>query len=161
MKTFNQCLLLALLIIFSSCEPNALESQMIEAEVSLEDIKGLSIPGFFNFATERTVALIITDCTPFVKYEFFGYSSQFGNQAENISDALSNMIYSGRSSNVSNGQVFSLSNTYNKVYISRKDDLEYSFKIKDITINITHFTSPFSTRSSNKPCCLNESSVSG
>jgi hypothetical protein len=57
--------------------------------------------------------------------------------------------------------VFSLSNTYNKVSISRKNDLEYSFDIKDITNNIIHFTSPFSTRSSNRPCYLNESSVSG
>ena len=153
--------LFSLLIVLGSCEPNEIELVEPEAATSLQNIANSTIPNNFNFGTERTVTLTITDDTPFVKYEVFGYSSRFGNEVENISDALHNIIYSGRPSDGIISQVFSLSSTYDKVYISRKDGLEYSFEIKDITNNTIDFTSPISTRSSNKSTCPNESSVSG
>jgi LruC domain-containing protein len=163
MKLSNYCnyFLFSLLIILGSCEPNGIEIVESEAVISLQSIENFSIPDDFNFGTERIVTLTITDDTPFVKYEVFGYSSRFGNEVENITDALHNMFYSGRPSDGIISHVFSLSSIYDRVYISRKDGLEYSFEIKDITNNIVDFTSPFSTRSANKSTCPNESSVSG
>ncbi|MGK0379256.1 MAG: hypothetical protein ACJA1Z_003082, partial [Patiriisocius sp.] len=161
MKIFKNYFLFYLMIILGSCEPNELELAEPEAVTSLQNIEERSIPIDFNFATERIVTLTITDDTPFVNYEVFGYSSRFGNEVENITDALHNIIYSGRPSDGIISHVFSLSSIYDRVYISRKDGLEYSFEIKDITNNIVDFRSPFSTRSANKSTCPNESSVSG
>jgi LruC domain-containing protein len=161
MKHLNFYFLFSILIIFGSCEPNEIELVEPEAATSLQTIDEILIPNDFNFETERTVTLTITDNTPFIKYEVFGYSSGFGNEIENITNALNNIIYSGRPSDGIISHVFSLSNTYDRVYIVRKEGLEYSYYIKNINNNIVDFTSPFSPKPSNKSACPNESSVSG
>jgi LruC domain-containing protein len=158
MKSFPLYFLLLILINFSSCEPNEVEFQDPEVATSIQDIEGVSIPNGFNFVTERNVTLNITDETPFVKYEVYGYSSQNGSGLDNISDALNNLLYSGKPYNGIINQVLTLSNMYDKVYISRKDGLEYSFEIKDISNNIINFISPLATRSANNSTSTNNGS---
>jgi LruC domain-containing protein len=149
MKKFNHYLLLSLLVIFSACQKSELETP--EPESGIQDLLDLSIPDGFNFDTDRTVALNITDETPFVMYEVFGYSSNYGNEAENIAEAFNNLIFSGRPNNGVINFDLSLSYKYDKVYISRKDGLEYTYEIKDITNNTIDFTSPYVVRSKTKP----------
>jgi LruC domain-containing protein len=160
MKNFIHYILLSLLVIVSACEPNELDT--LEPEAVNEGLENFVIPANFNFATERTVNLNITDETPFVKYEVYGYSSQYGNEAQNILEAFNNKIYEGRPENGVVNHVFSLSDKYDKVYIARKDGLEYTYEINDVSNNVINFTSPYATRSANgrNPVCDNESSVS-
>ena len=142
-KSFNIYLLISFLIIFNSCIPNDLDVKEREtSEVSenpIQALENLSIPNGFNFETERDVTLTINDVTPYVKYEVFAYSSDYDSEAENISEALKSLLYAGKPYNGFVSQVFSLSNVYDKVYISRKDGLEYSFEIIDVLNNKIDF----------------------
>jgi LruC domain-containing protein len=143
MKKFNLYFLLIILVAFSSCMPNDAGLKEPEtAEVSenaIQALENLSVPTGFNFETERAVTLNINDATPYVKYEVFAYSSNYGSEAENISEALNNLLYSGRPNNGNINYIFSLPSIYDKVYILRKDGLEYSSEIIDVLNNKIDF----------------------
>jgi LruC domain-containing protein len=144
MKKFNIYFLVSFLIIFSSCIPNDVDMQEPEtvevSENAIQVLENLDIPNGFNFETERDVILTIIDATPFVKYEVFAYSSDYDSEAENISEALKSLLYAGKPYNGIVNHVLSLSSVYDKVYISRKDGLEYSYEIIDILNNKIDFT---------------------
>jgi LruC domain-containing protein len=144
MKKFNIYFLVSFLIIFSSCIPNDVDMQEPEtvevSENAIQVLENLDIPNDFNFETERDVILTIIDATPFVKYEVFAYSSDYDSEAENISEALKSLLYAGKPYNGIVNHVLSLSSVYDKVYISRKDGLEYSYEIIDILNNKIDFT---------------------
>jgi LruC domain-containing protein len=144
MKNFKYYFILCLLIVFASCERNDLDTQ--EPEGISPNVEGVSIPDGFNFETDRAVALNIVDDTPFVKYQVFAYSDRFGSEAENISEALDHILFSGKLNNGSISVPLTLSNMYDKVYISRKDGIEYTFEIKDISNNVIDFNIPPSNR---------------
>jgi hypothetical protein len=152
MKTFLRYFLLSIFIIFYSCEPNEINSQ--EPDSGIPDLQSLSIPDNFNFKTERGIILTINDATPNVKYEVSAYSSDNDSEVQNITDALSNLVYSGMPYNGVINQVLSLPDFCDKVYISRKDGLEYSYEIKDISNNIVDLNVPSLNRSS-KPASAN------
>jgi LruC domain-containing protein len=135
MKTFKHYLLVSLLVIFASCEQKDLEAD--DPSGSLENQEGysLSIPAGFNFSTERKVRLSITDATPYVRYQVYGYSSTIGSEAQNISDAFNNLLYTGQPYNGSANFELSISNIYDKVYVSRNDGGESTFEIIDISTN--------------------------
>ncbi|PQJ82817.1 LruC domain-containing protein [Polaribacter glomeratus] len=143
MKTFNLFSVLTFLLIFSSCVPNESDLQQSETgETTVDGIKALeslTIPNNFNFETERKVTLTINDTTPHVKYEVYAYAENATTEAENISEALTNLLYSGKPFEGEIGQVLSLSSVYDKVYLSRKDGLEYSFEIITILDNKIDF----------------------
>lgn len=112
---------------------------------AIQVLENLSIPNNFNFKTERAVTLSINDETPHVKYDVFAYSDKYSTEAENISEALKNLLYSGKPYNSKISQTFSLSSVFAKVYILRKDGLEYSSEIIDvlngkINFNVTKTT---------------------
>ena len=144
MKKFNIYFLISFLIIFSSCIPNDVDMQEPEtvevSENAIQVLENLDIPNGFNFGTERDVILTIIDATPFVKYEVFAYSSDYDSEAENISEALKSLLYAGKPYNGIVNHVLSLSSVYDKVYISRKDGLEYSYEIIDVLNNKIDFT---------------------
>ena len=144
MKKFNIYFLISFLIIFSSCIPNDVDMQEPEtvevSENAIQVLENLDIPNGFNFETERDVILTIIDATPFVKYEVFAYSSDYDSEAENISEALKSLLYAGKPYNGIVNHVLSLSSVYDKVYISRKDGLEYSYEIIDVLNNKIDFT---------------------
>ena len=89
MKTLNLYFILSFLVIFSSCTPNSDDFEQTEAEIINETpkqiLESLLIPNDFNFETERNVTLTINDVTPFVKYDIFAYSNNYGSEEENIS----------------------------------------------------------------------------
>ena len=114
----------------------------------------------FDFETERDVTLTINDATPYVKYEVFAYATNYSSEAENISEALNSLLYAGKPYNGFVSQVFSLSNVYDKVYISRKDGLEYSFEIIDVLNNKIDFTIAAS-KAGNKAAKANKVSNTG
>ena len=144
MKKINIYFLISFLIIFSSCIPNDVDMQEPEtvevSENAIQVLENLDIPNGFNFETERDVILTIIDATPFVKYEVFAYSSDYDSEAENISEALKSLLYAGKPYNGIVNHVLSLSSVYDKVYISRKDGLEYSYEIIDVLNNKIDFT---------------------
>lgn len=107
----------------------------VSDNISENEIKGLEnliIPIDFNFETERNVTLAISDTTPHVKYQVFAYENNASSEADNISEALKNLIYSGKPSNGIINHEFSLSTAYTKIYLLRKDGLEYSAEIIDV-----------------------------
>lgn len=138
MKTFNIYFLLAFLTIFTACVPDAdFENSQSgnNTETPIAVFEKLSIPNNFNFETERAVTLSISDATPFVKYEVFAYAENNSSEAENITEALKNLLYSGKPYNGEINQSFSLSSIYKKVYVLRKDGLEYTSEIMPIINN--------------------------
>ena len=138
MKTFNLYLILTFLTIFSACSPDAdIENSQSENNTGtpIAIFEKLSIPNNFNFETERAVTLSISDATPFVKYEVFAYAENNSSEAENITEALKNSLYSGKPYNGEIKQSFSLSSIYKKVYVLRKDGLEYTSQIIPIINN--------------------------
>ncbi len=147
MKTFNLYLLLAFLTIVSSCAPDADLENLQSENNTVTSIEKLSIPDNFNFETERAVTLSISDATPFVKYEVFAYAENNSSEADNITEALNNLLYSGKPSNGEINQSFSLSSIYTKVYVLRKDGLEYTSKIIPIINNQISSKSIFKTSS--------------
>jgi hypothetical protein len=154
MKIFNLYAILAFLVIFSSCVSNESDLQNPTTEelpeTAVEVLESLSIPDSFNFETEKTITLSINDATPFVKYEVFAYSENFSSEAENITEALNNLLYSGKPYNGELNQSFSLSSVYDKVYLLRKDGLEYTSEIITILNNQINFKSASKTTNSDK-----------
>jgi LruC domain-containing protein len=145
MKIFNLYFVFVFLVIFSSCVSNESDLQNPEAEevivTPIKALENLSIPDNFNFETERNVTLSINDATPFVKYEVFAYSENYSTEDENITEALNNLLYSGKPYDGLLNQSFSLSSVYEKVYLLRKDGLEYTSEIITITNNQINFKS--------------------
>lgn len=138
MKTFYLYLLLTFLTIFAACAPDAaIENSQSENNTGnpIAVFEKISIPDNFNFETERAVNLSISDATPFVKYEVFAYAENNSSEAENITEALKNSLYSGKPYNGEINQSLSLSSIYEKVYVLRKDGLEYTSKIIPIINN--------------------------
>lgn len=151
MKKYNFYFALTFLVVFSSCVPNEGDLQQPETEAVVESqiqaLESLSIPNDFNFETERDVTLLISDTTPFVKYEVFAYAENFSTEAENINAAMNHLVYKGRLNNGELREVLSLSSAYDKVYILRKDGLEYSADIVTVTNNTIDFKSANKTAS--------------
>ena len=163
MKKINLYLFLSFILIFSSCVPNADDIQNPEENNSaIAFLENLSIPDSFNFETERVVTLTITDATPFVKYEVFAYTETNSTEAENITEALKNLLYSGKPSNGEINQSFSLSSIYEKVYVLRKDGLEYTSQIITISNNQINFKSSnktsskttYASKTNSDPCAV-------
>jgi LruC domain-containing protein len=151
MKTFNLYLLLTFLTIFTACVPDAdIENSQSENNTgtTIANFEKLSIPDNFNFETERAVTLSISDATPFVKYEVFAYAENNSSEEENITEALKNSLYSGKPYNGEINQSLSLSSIYTKVYVVRKDGLEYTSKIVPIINN--QITSKSTNKTSSK-----------
>ena len=136
MKQISPYFVFLLIIFFSSCVPNDVTVQETDSgevsENAIRDLENLVIPNEFNFETERNVTLRINDATPYVKYEIFAYADNYSSEAENISNALNNLIYVGKPFEGLINHQFSLSTTINKIYLLRKDGLEYSSEIIDV-----------------------------
>jgi LruC domain-containing protein len=162
MKTFNFYLLLTFLTIFSACVPDADLENLQSENNTVTSIEKLSIPDNFNFETERAVTLSISDATPFVKYEVFAYAENNISEAENITEALKNLLYSGKPSDGEINQSFSLSSIYKKVYVLRKDGLEYTSqiipvinnKINSKSANKTSSKNKYTSRANSNPCAV-------
>ena len=136
MKQISPYFVFLLIIFFSSCVPNDVTVQETNSgevsENAIRDLENLVIPNEFNFETERNVTLRISDATPYVKYEIFAYVDNYSSEAENISEAENNLIYVGKPYDGLINHEFSLSTTFDKIYLLRKDGLEYSAEIIDI-----------------------------
>tara|TARA_R110002126_G_scaffold181187_2_gene329957 strand:+ start:48821 stop:50569 length:1749 start_codon:yes stop_codon:yes gene_type:complete len=136
MKQINSYFVILFLIFFSSCVPDDVNVQETNSdevsENAIRDLENLVIPNEFDFETERNVTLRISDATPHVKYEVFAYANNNNSEAENISEAENNLIYVGKPYDGLINHEFSLSTTFNKIYLLRKDGLEYSAEIIDI-----------------------------
>jgi len=147
MKNYKIYFILSLFTIFSSCQADFDDLSDNIEQTSKQFIENLSIPDGFNFETEREVTLIINDATAYVKYNVYAYSENFGSEAENIPEALNNLLYSGKPFNGKVSQVFSLSSIYDKVYILRKDGLEYSSEIIAVVNNKIDIDNTFESKS--------------
>lgn len=153
MNTIRTKLNLVLLSIFSfclfSCVNDDIENLQSENNIAtpIAIFEKLSIPNNFNFETEREVTLSISDATPFVKYEIFAYAENNSSETENITEALNNLLFSGKPYDGKLLQSFSLSSIYKKVYVVRKDGLEYTSEILPINNNQINFNSANKTLS--------------
>ncbi len=149
-------IIILITLLINACEI----PDIVQENTENSTINTISIPEGFNFETERDVTLTINDATPYVKYEVFAYSANYSSEAENISEALNSLLYVGKPHNGSINHVFSLSSIYDKVYISRKDGLEYSFEIIDVLNNKIDVTIA-SNKASNKAASAYKVSGSG
>lgn len=149
MNTIRTKTNLVLLSIFSFCLYSCVNDDIenLQSETPIAIFEKLSIPNNFNFETERAVTLSISDPTPFVKYEVFAYAENNSSEAENITAALNNLLYSGKPYNGKLLHSFSLSSIYEKVYVLRKDGLEYTSEILPIINNQINFKSANKTSS--------------
>jgi LruC domain-containing protein len=161
MRHYNIYFLLIFLVIFSACLPTEIEEQ--EPEIltasanAIRVLENLPIPNNFNFETERKVTVTIKDATPYVKYEIFAYANKSSVEAENISEALGNLLFSGKPYDGTINQELSLPSIYEKVYISRKDGLEYSSEIvavlnNEIELNVASNKAATSSKAKNDSC---------
>ncbi|MHB0754522.1 LruC domain-containing protein [Polaribacter sp. M15] len=144
MKKFITLFASIVTVFFSACTPDSIDVQEPETdevvETAIQELENLIIPSSFDFETERNVTISINDATPHVKYEVFAYAESYTSEEENINDALNNLIYSGKPYDGQINHDIRLSTTFNKIYLLRKDGLEYSYEIIDVLNNRIDFT---------------------
>lgn len=120
-----------------------------EAIVTIDDeeTNKLSIPEGFDFSTYHDVVINITENDAYAKYDVYAYADElydagtetFENESGEIvtetvykSDMLDHLVFSGVAKNGVLKQTINLPKFYNKVYIRRNKQLNYSASIKDI-----------------------------
>lgn len=165
MKTLQSKLILSIILLslFASCEIKediTNEEELNSGDVSLNDIK---IPSGFNFVTDQQVQVVINDNTPYVKYDVYAYSSEryfvgmetYENEegvtvTDSVfkSDVLNQFIFSGVPFNGVLSQTIKLPKYYTQLYIRRKENLQYSSSIQNISNGKINYTGKSNTKKS-------------
>jgi LruC domain-containing protein len=154
------------------------EVEQNDAEIQANDpdeeaFTALSIPQGFDFSTYHDVQITITDNSSYVRYDIFGYSDEsylagsetFENQSGQIvtepvykNDVMNKLLFTGVPSNGVLKQTINLPKYYDKLYIRRKENLNYSASIEPIIDKrVTHnFSSVVGRSSSGLPTEVND-----
>ena len=119
----------------------------VDTNNSTPAVAPITIPEGFDFSTSQEVKVSITDNSKYVRYDIFAYSDElnfvgnetFVNQSgETVtepvykSDVLSKLIFSGVVKDGTFTQTISLPKAYDKLYIRRNENLNYSASIETI-----------------------------
>ena len=146
-------------LLFSSCSPDidiSVDETMSADETITTNsgIQDLNIPSGFNFSTKQEVIVNIIDESNYVKYDIYAYSNEkhlkgtetFKNQKGEIvtetvykSDVLQKLVFSGVVRKGKLTQMISIPSYYNKLYIRRNENLQYSSSIENIKNGIVDF----------------------
>lgn len=149
-------ILLGIIALISACSIPDVEPALIEEEPLTNSIE---IPDGFDFSTHHKVKITINDNASYVKYDVYAYSDEtynfvtetFENESGEIvtqdvpkNDFLNKLVFSGVPYNGVLSQTISLSKNYNKVYIIRNENLNFSSSIE--TINNQEVTYDYSIK---------------
>jgi LruC domain-containing protein len=145
-KLLNSTIIVSVaLFLISSCNilPEVEEIKNEEEEA----VNTLSIPDGFDFSTHHEVVITITDNSNYAKYDVYAYSDElndegtetFENESGEIvtetvykTDGLEILLFSGVPSNGVLKQTINLPKFYQKIYIRRNENLNFSASINDI-----------------------------
>ena len=144
-KIVFNCSLLMALIIFNACEiiPDIEEVDTITEELT----PTINIPDGFDFSTHHEVQVNINDNANYVRYDIYAYTDKlvltgaetFQNQSgETVTepvyrnDVLNKLIFSGAPVNGVLTQMINIPKFYDKIYLRRNDNLNYSASIENI-----------------------------
>ncbi|WP_422860599.1 LruC domain-containing protein [Flagellimonas sp. S174] len=159
-----------LTLMFTSCvkdeldnpvEPNSQEEPETPTPVEELGITELQIPSGFEFKTEKSVELIISDNSNNVKYDVYAYQEtstsgqvSYINEddeevtgSEYVVDNLNHLIFSGAPSGGRIEHKFVVPDYFEQLYIRRKEGFAYSSEIVDISSEQVNYTySPSSAK---------------
>lgn len=136
--------LLLLLLLLNSCNFDEPEEIVVTQE---EQGAVLSIPDGFDFSTYHSVKINIVDNGSYAKYDIYAYSDELygvgvetfeNEQGETVtetaykSELLEKLVFSGVAKNGVLQQTINLPKFYDKVYIRRNENLQFSSSIEDI-----------------------------
>jgi len=159
---------LALLVVFGSCAKPDING---DGSSSTDTDNSINVPEGFDYSTYRTVDIVINDSES-AKYDVYAYiedpyflgSETFTNQSNETvtedvyrNDILNKLIFSGVTKNGLLKQSINVPTFYDKVYIRRVKDLNYTSSIEAIysnEVNYTHYTT--SGRSSTDSTIVND-----
>ena len=144
-KIVFNCSLLMALIMFNACEiiPDIEEVDTVAEELT----PTINIPDGFDFSTYHEVQVNINDNANYVRYDIYAYTDKlvltgaetFQNQSgETVTepvyrnDVLNKLIFSGAPVNGVLTQMINIPKFYDKIYLRRNDNLNYSASIENI-----------------------------
>ncbi|SDX07278.1 LruC domain-containing protein [Lutibacter oricola] len=135
-----------IILLLTSCSLGEVEKEIIE-EIDDTSIS-LSIPNGFDFSTSHDVTINIIDNTDYAKYDVYAYTDELydagtetyeDESGETVtetvykSEVMEKLIFSGVPNNGELKQTINLPKYYNKVYIRRNENLNFSSSIANIT----------------------------
>jgi LruC domain-containing protein len=141
---FNFIIIMTLL--FNACNviPDVEETDIVTDEVT----NSIVIPNGFDFSTHHEVQVTINDNANYVRYDVYAYTDElilaetetFENQSGEIvtepvyiNDVLDKLIFTGAPVNGVLTQTINLPKYYDKIYIRRNENLNFSSSIENIT----------------------------
>lgn len=140
------------ILLLSSCSFDEPDAPEVIVDENLGEV--LSIPAGFDFSTYQEVKINITDNGNYAKYDIYAYSdelydagtetyeNEYGETVTETvykSDVLDRLIFSGAPKNGVLEQTINLPKFYNKVYIRRNENLQFTSSIKDIVNQEVNF----------------------
>ena len=140
------------ILLLSSCSFDEPDAPEVIVDENLGEV--LSIPDGFDFSTYQEVKINITDNGNYAKYDVYAYSdelydagtetyeNEYGETVTETvykSDVLDRLIFSGTAKNGVLEQTINLPKFYNKVYIRRNENLQFTSSIKDIVNQEVNF----------------------
>lgn len=145
-----------LVLLINACSIGDVEEGTGE-DTAVDDTSiSLAIPTGFDYSTHHDVTINIFDNNTYAKYDVYAYSDElydggtetFENESgetvtETVmkSDVLNKLIFSGVPNNGVLKQIINLPKFYNKVYIRRNENLNFSSSIKNITNQEVNYNS--------------------
>jgi LruC domain-containing protein len=145
---------LILLIICISCEKYENSEEVIEKKTEAVIEYALDIPEGFNFSTHNKINVNIKDSKSNIKYDVFQYSEELIYSGEDTSenllgemitesvyknDIMDKLIFSGTPTNGELQLSVNIPTFCDKLYVRRKDNLEYKAFIVDLVDNKLNF----------------------
>jgi len=141
---FNFIIIMTLL--FNACNviPDVEETDIVTDEVT----NSIVIPNGFDFSTHHEVQVTINDNANYVRYDVYAYTDElilaetetFENQSGEIvtepvyiNDVLDKLIFTGAPVNGVLTQTINLPKYYDKIYIRRNENLNFSSSLDNIT----------------------------
>ncbi|MBO6605719.1 LruC domain-containing protein [Psychroserpens sp.] len=141
--------ILTLLVVSNCAKPDLTDANSSDINTDV-----INIPGGFDYSTYRTVKVRINDNASYVRYDVFAYSSEpylvgsetFEDQNGDMvteatyrNDILNKQVFSGVPKNGILEQSINLPTYYDKIYIRRNDNLNYSSSIESIVDNEVNY----------------------
>jgi len=144
---YNFLTIATIAFVISSCNFDSPDDTLVTPPEVDPTAKTLAIPDGFDFSTHHKVTINITDTEGYANYDVYAYSDElnevgtetFENESGEIvsetvyrSDLLDQLLFSGVPANGVLKQTINIPKFYDKVYIRRNENLNFSSSIKTI-----------------------------
>ena len=151
MKNNKQKLLIIgiFLLVLNGCSDKfILDEIQLEDDSANSEIQNLKIPNGFDFSTKQEINITINDNTSYVRYEVYAFSEEnyhvgtetFENQEGEIvtedvykNELFDKLVFTGIPINGVLKQTISIPSYYDKLYIRRNENLNFSASIETIS----------------------------